>query len=40
MVSGSGVCTVFSVADLSGSVWCFTWVWFGTVYFYGILYGN
>jgi len=40
MVSGGCVCAVFFVADLSGSVRCSAWIWFGTLYFYGILYGN
>ena len=38
--SGGCVCAVFFVADLSGSVRCSAWIWFGTLYFYGILYGN
>ena len=40
MVAGGCVCAVFFVADLSGSVRCSAWIWFGTLYFYGILYGN
>ena len=37
---GAAFALFFLSLILVGSVWCFTWVWFGTVYFYGILYGN
>lgn len=37
---GAAFALFFFVADLSGSVRCSAWIWFGTLYFYGILYGN